>query len=364
MPNLFSNFSFGDFKWVCSQASFIVCPALGHSDPKCYSRNVALQNFLLFQPSVLAVNLSAIVMTTNMIIQIKNKYTAVGRKEMVIFFYLYLINVILEMFLVTNIIPLSTSLYKYFTAAYVGSSTACFGILLLNGFVGFQWTEDGTRASVWIFRVFSVLFFGAGYSIAIMTFTGVLGMGKENAFLLYITMFIFNIGALTIYVVLQVVLVLTTLHDMWALGDIFFGITTFIMGVGTISVFSPNICQLTSHYIDGMFLCSCFFLISVMMVYKYWDSITCEDLEYAVGTSDPIWHLKNSMNYPPKAVAVDLAPHEIRQQMGELLMERRGSNNTIDYNNTDDMISYDTRPFFKNDDFDDNEPLLEEKDLL
>lgn len=364
MPNLFAKFGFGDFEWVCKQASFIVCPALGHSDPKCYSRNVALKNFLLFQPSVLAVNLSAIVMTTNMIIHIKNKYTAVGRKEIVIFFYLYLINVILEMFLVTNIIPLSTSLYKYFTAAYVGSSTACFGILLLNGFVGFQWAEDGTRTSVWIFRMSSLLLFGAGYLIAIMTFMGVFGMGKNNALLLYIAMFVFNISSLLIYVILQIILVITTLHDMWALGDIFFGVTTFIMGIGTIALFSPNICQLTSHYIDGMFLSSCFFLISVMMVYKYWDSITCEDLEYAVGTSDPIWHLKNSMNYPPKTLSVDLAPHEIRQQLGELLMERRSSNNIIDYNSSENMIPYDSQTFFRNHDFDKDEPLLEEKDLL
>lgn len=36
----------------------------------------------------------------------------VGRKEMVIFFYLYMICVTLELLLVTNIIPMSAGLYK------------------------------------------------------------------------------------------------------------------------------------------------------------------------------------------------------------------------------------------------------------
>lgn len=28
--------------------------------------------------------------------------------------------------------------------------TSAFSVLLLNGFVGFQWAEDGTKLSVWV----------------------------------------------------------------------------------------------------------------------------------------------------------------------------------------------------------------------
>lgn len=43
-------------------------------------------------------------------------------------------------------------------------------------------------------------------------------MGPGNTLVLYILMFIFNGAALLIYIVLQIFLVLNTLHDRWPLG--------------------------------------------------------------------------------------------------------------------------------------------------
>lgn len=43
-------FRFGDFAWICDRASLTVCPALGLGDPQCYSRNIGIKSFLLFQP--------------------------------------------------------------------------------------------------------------------------------------------------------------------------------------------------------------------------------------------------------------------------------------------------------------------------
>ena len=78
---------------------------------------------------MLAVDVSAIIMTIIMIMHIKSKYTAVGttlhafcshfhvilgRKEMVIFFYLYLTCVIFELLLSTNIVPISAGFYKVY----------------------------------------------------------------------------------------------------------------------------------------------------------------------------------------------------------------------------------------------------------
>jgi len=38
--------------------------------------------------------------------------------------------------------------------------------------------------------------------------------------------------------------------------------------------FSVTICDAIKHYIDGLFFFTLCVLLSVMMVYKYWDSIT------------------------------------------------------------------------------------------
>lgn len=50
-------------------------------------------------------------MTIIMIMHIRSKYTAVGRKEMVFFFYLYALLELLGIFLDTAIIPFSSPVY-------------------------------------------------------------------------------------------------------------------------------------------------------------------------------------------------------------------------------------------------------------
>lgn len=57
------------------------------------------------------IDIVAIIMAAIMIYHIRSKYTAVGRKEIVMFFYLYMITVFLEMLLVTGIIPTSSIVY-------------------------------------------------------------------------------------------------------------------------------------------------------------------------------------------------------------------------------------------------------------
>jgi uncharacterized membrane protein YwaF len=61
--------------------------------------------------AVLIAHIAAIVMTIIMIMHIRSKYTAVGRKEMVFFFYLYALLELLGIFVDTAIIPFSSPVY-------------------------------------------------------------------------------------------------------------------------------------------------------------------------------------------------------------------------------------------------------------
>lgn len=67
---------------------------------------------MLMNIAVLVVDIFAAVMTLIMIVHIKSKYTAVGRKEMVLFFYSYMACVLLEILLASNIVPFSSAVYK------------------------------------------------------------------------------------------------------------------------------------------------------------------------------------------------------------------------------------------------------------
>ncbi|KAF9105121.1 Chitin synthase, class 7 [Mortierella sp. AM989] len=289
-------FGFGNFDGICSQVSLTLCPLVGSSgdgiEPLCYSRNVKLADTLIFQPSTLIIHVIALVMTAIMIYHIRSKYTAVGRKEIIMFFYLYMLVTIMDLLLISGIIPTASELYPYFTGVHLGLISATFWCLLLNGFVGFQFAEDGTPLSLWSIRISSFVVFAAVTFLSIATFQTLGPFNPAHPIALWVVFFIFNGAALLIYVILQIVLVVNTLDDRWPLGDIVFGIAFFAVGQVILYVFSFDICNFAKHYIDGLFFGTIATLLSVMMVYKYWDSITKEDLEFSVGSKQNVWEVK------------------------------------------------------------------------
>ena len=73
------------------------------------------------------------------------------------------------------------------------------------------------------------------------------------------------------------------------LGDLFFGSVFLIFGILAAGT-SVEFCKVAAHYLDGLFISASMILLSVMMTYKYWDSITHEDLEFSVGVNH-LWAL-------------------------------------------------------------------------
>ncbi|KAI9189037.1 Chitin synthase, class 7 [Blastocladiella emersonii ATCC 22665] len=277
---------FGSFDDICAQVAYPLCPLVGKGvEPTCYSRNIEIAGKLLFQPATLVIYIIALLMTVIMIYHIKSKYTAVGRKEIVMFFYLYLLLIVVEFVLVSNLIPSATAPYTYVASVHMGLLTATFWTLLLNGFVGFQWTEDGTALSVWTIRISAALLFTATFFVSLATFNSWSPFGAASPTVLFLLFFIFNLAMLVIYLVLQVILVINTLDNRWPLGDLFFGVLFFTTGQVFVHALSTQICSAAKHYIDGLFFGATFTLLAVMMVYKYWDSITKDDLEFAIPTN-------------------------------------------------------------------------------
>ena len=93
-----------------------------------------------------------------------------------------------------------------------------FWILLLNGFVGFQWAEDGTKLSLWTIRISSLLLFALSYFISFGTFSNLGFLSIKNPYILYFVYYLFTFACFLIYVILQIILVLNTMEDLWPLG--------------------------------------------------------------------------------------------------------------------------------------------------
>jgi hypothetical protein len=296
--------SFGDFANLCRMAPLPLCASIGPTttlstnvgiEPDCYARNIELANTIIFEGAASAMHIVALVMTVVMVLHVRGKFTAVGRREILAFFYLYMLLTFVSLCVDAGVIPPGSGPYPYFVAIQTGLTSAVITSLLINGFVGFQLYEDGTPLSVWMLRVCSLVAFVISFLVSLATFKAWAGLGPTNTIGLFVVLYLLNAIQLFVYIVLQVLLVVRTLRDRWPLGDIAFGAIFLIIGQVILYAFSTPICVSTSHYLDGLFFATIGNLLGVMMVYKYWDSITKEDLEFSVGTRMNNWEVKELM---------------------------------------------------------------------
>jgi len=292
---------FGDYDTVCKKAPIPLCSLVGPSSslmgsagipPTCYARSIDVANTIIFEGAASFAHIVALIMTTIMIVHVRSKFTAVGRKEITTFFYIYMLLTMDSLILDAGVVPPGSGAYPWFTAVQNGLASALCTCLLINGFVGFQLYEDGTRLSLWLLRLASLAMFVVSGLVSLLTFKSWAGLSPTNTVGMFIILYIVNGLFLLVYVVMQVILVVGTLQDMWPLGDIAFGVFFFVAGQVLLYVFSDAICEGTQHYLDGLFFTTVTNLLAVMMVYKYWDSITKEDLEFSVGVKNNTWEVK------------------------------------------------------------------------
>ncbi|ROW12837.1 hypothetical protein VMCG_00210 [Cytospora schulzeri] len=293
--------SFGDFTSFCRTAPLPLCVSVGPItsissgvgiDANCYARNIELANTIIFQMATSMMHIVALAMTVVMIFHVRGKFTAVGRKEIINFFYLYMLLTFFSLCVDAGVVPPGSDPYPYFVALQNGFTSALVTCLLINGFVGFQLYEDGTPLSLWMLRLCSLAAFTISFLVSLATFKSWAGLGPTNTVGLFVVLYLLNAIQLFIYLVLQIILVTQTLQDRWPMGDIAFGVFFFVVGQVILYAFSDKICNAVGHYVDGLFFATMCNLLAVMMVYKYWDSITKEDLEFSVGTRMNNWEVK------------------------------------------------------------------------
>ena len=125
-----------------------------------------------------------------------------------------------------------------------------------------------------LLRLSTLVVFGVSFFVAIATFKKIAGFDFAKPIGLWIIYILWPLVCSVIYIVSQLILVFRTLEDRWPIGDIVFGTAFFTVAQVILFAFSVTICDAIKHYIDGLFFFTLCMLLSVMMVYKYWDSIT------------------------------------------------------------------------------------------
>ena len=204
-----------------------------------------------------------------MIFHVRSKFTAVGRKEILTFFYLYVLLTVVSLVLDAGVLGSSNvGAFLYFVAVQNGLASALCTSLLVNGFVGFQLYEDGTMLSVWLLRLSSAAMFAISFMVSLLTFKGWGGLSPTNTTGLFVVLFVINAICVAVYLVMQVILVVNTLQDRWPLWDLAAAVFFFVVGQVILYTFGSKICHAVNHYLDGLFFATVCNLLAVMMVYK------------------------------------------------------------------------------------------------
>jgi hypothetical protein len=234
----------------------------------------------------------AIAVTALLLLKSEKKRAAVGRREMQLFLLGYLLVSICEIFSVGDF-PIDSEVRIAFSAIHLGAIISTLWLLTLNALVGFQLIDDGTPLSIGIAVLTAgALMIGTGY-IALDTgfsFTGYWDSSYElpnRNIALYVLYQLVPLIFLVAFFILETVLVLRVLGEKRPMIWLTAAAVIFATGQVFNYVVSKYICDGTDGAIDGALFQTLFTLLSVVLVWIFWSSITEDDWPTPVGTTYP-----------------------------------------------------------------------------
>ncbi|KAH8899583.1 chitin synthase export chaperone [Thozetella sp. PMI_491] len=291
---------FGNFENFCRDSTLPICNALSQTFHNqtgpwkgCELTGIPLSNNqMLGNIGSIVLCGIAIAVSTYLILRSERKKAAVGRREMQIFLAGYIIISICEIFTVGEF-PLPDSVRLAFTGIHIGFITATTWILMLNAVVGYQIVDDGTPVSLGLMiGSAGVLLIGTGYITLDTGFSWTHFWDSSyelpnRHIALYVLYQLAPLVFLVIFFVLEAILVLRVLGETRPMIYLTAALVLFALGQIFNYVVSHYICTGTSGKIDGSLFETLLTLLSVVMIWVFWSSITEDDWPMPVGNTYP-----------------------------------------------------------------------------
>ncbi|MBW0556062.1 hypothetical protein O181_095777 [Austropuccinia psidii MF-1] len=205
---------------------------------------------------------------------------AVGRIEVILFFSVYGLSLIFQLFDTGSIITQGSSAIVWLTSIRLSLIVILYACLIWIGFLGLQLIEDGTPASL-LPLLFSCLILFIG-SIYIFLDTG---FGISNYFAsqpashlyspwTFSLIILWPFIALSLFTVMTSIVSIQILSEIKPLKMLFGSILMLIIGTLFRWIISPSICRSSRSRVDGSFLATLFETFSIGLFYKLWTSLT------------------------------------------------------------------------------------------
>ncbi|KAF4955109.1 hypothetical protein FSARC_11935 [Fusarium sarcochroum] len=291
---------FGNFHDFCRDSTLPVCNLLSDNNDQngswegCQLTGISLSGgrHLGNLGSIILAGI-AIAVAGFLLLKSEKKRAAVGRREMQLFLIGYIIISICEIFSVGEF-PLNSTVRVAFSAIHIGMIIATTWILMLNAVVGYQLIDDGTPMSLaLIVASAGILLIGTGY---IALDTGLSWTGywddshdgpKNRNIALYVLYQLIPLIFLVAYLVLEAILVIRILGETRPM--IYLAAAALLFAIGQVFNYaiSKYICDGTSGKVDGALFQTLFTLLSVVMIWTFWSSITEDDWPMPVTSTYP-----------------------------------------------------------------------------
>jgi len=301
---------FGSFELLCQRANIPLCPLVGPYDPDvdnlfgrgiisgCYARSIVLANTMIFNIGTVFLHLGTILMIGIAVYTVYCKYTAVGRREMLDLFYMFFFLEVWALVVDAGVAPATSPTYPYFVAIECGLASGVILQLLLSGMVGYQLWEDGSVKSVWSLRISSFVWGLIVFLVAIFTFNGGEDgwpdtLNPRNTAPLMGVLYVVNLVFILLYACETFYLSAVLIRNIWATCSYALALFFFVSGQLLVFAFGRLICDSVRHYIDGNFFGTFCNLCAFLMIYRAYDTLTSEDLEFTVSPRDSNWDAKS-----------------------------------------------------------------------
>lgn len=256
---------------VCSQTDLPFCKVLVKSAATYTSRSFSMGKIRICSPSTLILLMTIIFCTLRMINNVKINFTALGRKEMKVFFYLYITSISFDMLLISKLFNLTNdSVYTVVLALQLALTNTCVFCLLVGSFTTLYMISNRFMSGALITNVLSFAYF---MSILPIIYFALVAKKYE---LFFIVIFACNTGMVVAFFLTQLLTLKILKTEIWAYGTILLGFLFFAMAVGPLFYGCDLLALLTERYFDGLFCFHLFIFCAIIMIHKFWLS-TCEN---------------------------------------------------------------------------------------
>ncbi|KAK7203022.1 chitin synthase III catalytic subunit [Myxozyma melibiosi] len=275
--------NYGNFDSFCRYSNLPACNLFDYD----YQQHCALRGFTtagngrIENLGLMLISFFACITCLLFIYTAQRRTAAVGRREMQILFFSYLILSISAIFASGGFI-FNRTILVYFSAIEIGATAATAWLLVVNAIVAYQILPDGGFLSVSLTFLSGLAFFiGVGYIALDSAFnwTNTFDSAPSRPelmrnYALYTTYLLWPILAISLYLILQFNLVVRVLRERKPLLLLFPAFILFVIGQIFEFVISRYICSGTTGHIDGSMFACLFTLFSFGGLWAFWTDIT------------------------------------------------------------------------------------------